>query len=58
MLGNTSLELTLPVVHAPYVENPMKSSGNSSTEFVIAVVALGLCVAMFVFGVQLWQFIE
>jgi lipopolysaccharide export LptBFGC system permease protein LptF len=50
--------MTLPVVHVPYVENPMKSSGNSSTEFVIAVVALGLFVAMFVFGVQLWQFIE
>ncbi len=56
--GNKSLAMTLPVVHVPSEENAMKASGISSTEFIVAVVVLGLCIAMFVVGVQLWQFIE
>jgi hypothetical protein len=45
--------MTLTVVHVPSVENPMNSSGISLTEVAIGLVMLGLCIALFVFGVQL-----
>ncbi len=36
----------------------MKDSGISSTEVVIALVLLGLCIAMFGFGVELRRVIQ
>jgi hypothetical protein len=48
----------LPVVHVRYVENPMKSSGVSSIEIAVSLVALVVCIAMFLFGVQLWHSIQ
>ena len=56
--GNTSLALTPTVVHVQPVENPMKSSGISSTELIIAVVALGLLVVMFAWVVDLRRLIQ
>lgn len=56
--GSEVLAMSLPVVHVRHMETPMKDSGISSTEVVIALVLLGLCIAMFGFGVELRRVIQ
>jgi hypothetical protein len=56
--GNKGLAMTLAVVHVSYMENPLKSRGISLTEVFIALVALGLFVAMFAWAVDLRQLIQ
>jgi hypothetical protein len=56
--GHKTLAITRQFVQLPTVEHPMKSSGVSLTEIAIGLVLLGVCIALFVFGVQLLHSIQ
>jgi hypothetical protein len=57
--GKKRLVLTLPAVHVRRMDNrPKSNSGISAMEAVIALVLLGLCIAMCAFGVELLRQIQ